>query len=89
MYIHMSVAVQIYLHIKYTYIYVHMMYIKTFLLGNDDETTGLELLHRKTVSEAFWNGEIENEFRIRSWTKKPFSSKDSRECYMNDIDNIR
>lgn len=62
-----------------------------FYLGNSDESTGLslELLQRKTVSEAFWNGEIENEFRIRGWTQKPFCSKKSREYYMNDIDTIR
>ena len=41
------------------------------------------------MSEAFWNGEIENEFRIRGWTEKTFQCKASRECYMNDIDSIR
>ena len=51
-----------------------------FFAENDDVTTGLELLHWKTVAEAFWNGEIEDELMKLGWTNKLFKTKKAGKC---------
>ena len=50
---------------------------------------GLHLLHRKTVAEAFWNAELENELREMGWTSYTFENIKSRETLMKKIDDIR
>ena len=47
------------------------------------------MLHRKTVADAFWNAELENELRQRGWIHSCFKNTQSKEKLMDDIDGIR
>ena len=49
----------------------------------DVDTRGLFLLSRKTVAEAFWNREVEDELRKREWVDRLFAHARSREELMN------
>lgn len=49
----------------------------------------MQLLHRKTVAEAFWNGELEDEIRKKDMVEWRFQDCRSREKCMQEIDNIR
>lgn len=53
------------------------------------DARGLFLLSRKTVAEAFWNRELENELRSREWTDRLFVHARSREELMMIIDKER
>ena len=46
-------------------------------------------LHRKTVANAFWNGEVENEIRELGWDHVTFKKAQDRERIMEEIDNER
>ena len=60
---------------------------------NCDESTDMHMitheLHRKSVAEAFWNAEIEDELREKGQIGYIFSSVDSREKLMDSIDEER
>ena len=49
----------------------------------------MHMLSRKTVADAFWNGELEAELRSRGWLSKPFTSKSTREMLMREVDKCR
>lgn len=55
----------------------------------DVDTRGLFLLSRKTVAEAFWNREVEDELRKREWADWLFAHARSREELMMMIDKER
>ena len=46
-------------------------------------------MHRKSLAEAFWNAEIEDELRETGEVGYIFSSLDSREKLMDNIDRKR
>ena len=47
------------------------------------------MLNRKTVAEAFWNAELEDELRKRGWIDRVFKESKSREKLMQEIDRVR
>ena len=55
----------------------------------DNDTRGLFLLSWKTVAEAFWNREVEDELRRREWLDRLFEHGRSREEIMMTIDKER
>ena len=50
---------------------------------------GIHLLHRKTVADAFWNAELEDELWQRGWIKSPFVVPSDRERLMQEVDKVR
>ncbi len=85
---------------KYSYVEVHahnQYYYMCILVNtasiNCDESTDMNMitheLHRKSVAEAFWNAEIEDELREIGQIGYIFSSVDSREKLMDSIDEER
>ena len=46
-------------------------------------------IHRKTVSQAFWNSEVEMELRERGWEKYRFAKQEDREKLMEKVDKER
>ena len=69
-------------------LYCNIIYNNGFELP-DVDTRGLFLLSRKTVAEAFWNREVEDELRRREWMDKLFTHARSREEIMMMIDRER
>ena len=43
------------------------IFLHTYVDCEDLVKGGLHLLHRKTVADAFWNAELEDELRQRQW----------------------
>ena len=57
--------------------------------GDDEHETITHELHRKSLAEAFWNAEIEDELREKGKLDYRFSSVESREKLMDAIDEDR
>ncbi len=55
----------------------------------EDSSGGLHLLSRKTIAEAFWNAELEDELRCRGWIDRAFACSQSREDLMREVDSVR
>ena len=65
------------------------MFVDTAVLDGPESEVCTHELHRKSVAEAFWNAEIENELREEGKIGYIFSSLDSREELMDAIDEER
>ena len=64
-------------------------FLHTFVDCEDLVKGGIHLLHRKTVADAFWNAELEDELRQRGWIKSPFVVPSDRERLMQEVDKVR
>lgn len=58
-------------------------------MSADDVQCQQQYLSRKTVAEAFWNAELEDELRKRGCVGKLFKTSGDREKYMREIDLMR
>lgn len=60
------------------------------IVDNEDNCTGSEELHRKSVANAFWKYQVEKELREELCVQEYiFNGKFGREKFMNEVDTKR